>query len=314
MRASTAVPSLRISGLAKAYRGARGVVDINLTVRPGTVTGFIGANGAGKSTTLKCIVGLARPDAGRVELFGAPTSFEARKRIGFLAEERGLAAGERARNVIAFHARLKGMRRRDAFARADALLDRVGLGDRTRARVGELSKGNAQRVQLLCAIAHEPSLLVLDEPFSGLDPIAQAEVQSLFSDFRARGGAILYSTHSMAFAERLCDHVVIVADGRTVFEGPVAEAAQHAGHGVYVTTDDATQLKLVVAELGGHAEALAARFGEALRWKVVLPPQVPYVSLMRALSDRGVSMHGFEPMKADLEGAFWALAAKRVAA
>jgi ABC-2 type transport system ATP-binding protein len=310
----SADPPLRVSALAKAYGASRGVLDVSLTVRSGSVTGFIGANGAGKSTTLKCIVGLATQDAGDIELFGAPASFERRKRLGFLSEERGLAAQERARDVVAFHARLKGLGRKDAYARADALLERVGLGGRTRARIGELSKGNAQRVQLLCAIAHNPALLVLDEPFSGLDPIAQAEVQSLFSDFRARGGAILFSTHSMAVAERLCDDIVILAEGRTVFQGPVAAAAAHAGHGVYVTTDDVGPLRAVVAELGGQAEAFHSQYGDALRWRVTLPEQVPYVALMRALAEREVAVHGFEPIKADLEGAFWSLAGERAAA
>ncbi|HEX7885975.1 MAG TPA: ATP-binding cassette domain-containing protein [Phenylobacterium sp.] len=303
-----------MNSLAKRYSGGRGIVDVSLSVRAGSVTGFIGANGAGKSTTLKSIVGLSQPDSGSIELFGAPASFETRKRIGFLAEERGLAAGERARDAIAFHGRLKGLARSDAYRRADALLSRVGLGERTRAKVGELSKGNAQRVQILCAIVHEPALLILDEPFSGLDPVSQAEVQSLFSDYRSRGGAILFSTHSMAVAERLCDDVVILAEGRTVFQGPVAAAAQHAAHGVYVTTDEAGPLQAIARELGGTAEPFSSRYGDALRWKVTLPTEVPYVALMRALADHGVAIHGFEPMKADLEGAFWSLAGNRAAA
>jgi ABC-2 type transport system ATP-binding protein len=309
----TAIP-LKISDLAKQYAGGRGVFDVSFTVQPGSVTGFIGANGAGKSTTLKCIVGLAEPDAGVVELFGETAGFAVRRRIGFLPEERGLAPRERARDAIAFHARLKGMERAGAYRRADHLLERIGLEGRTRARVGELSKGNAQRVQILCAIAHKPDLLILDEPFSGLDPIAQAEVQSLFSEYRAGGGAILFSTHSMSAAERLCDHVVIVSEGRTVFEGAVAEAAAHAPHGVNVTCSDDQGLLEVVARLGGEAQAFPGKMGEALRWRVLLPTHVPYPALMRAMAERGLPILGFEPIQADLEGAFWSLASKRKAA
>jgi ABC-2 type transport system ATP-binding protein len=307
-------PPLRVANLVKTYGSGRGVRDVSFQVAGGSITGFIGANGAGKSTTLKAIIGLIRPDAGVVELFGRPNSFAARARLGFLPEERGLVPRDRASDAIAFQARLKGYSRKDAYRRADMLLERVGLADRRRAPIRELSKGNAQRVQILCAIAHDPALLVLDEPFTGLDVIAQAEVQSLFSEFRSKGGAILFSTHSMQVAERLCDHVVVMADGRSVFEGPLAEATAQAPHGVYVTVDDETTLMEVVRGLGAKAEPFAGKMGEALRWRVLLPSNVPYPALMRALADRQLAVYGFEPIQADLEGAFWALAGERAAA
>src|SRR4051794_39197264 len=127
---------LRVAGLAKQYAGGRGVRDISFTVAPGSVTGFIGVNGAGKSTTLKCIMGLARADAGEIEIFGQPASFAARKGLGFLPEERGLAPRERARDAVAFHARLKGVKRGEAYRRADELLERIGLEARRCARIG----------------------------------------------------------------------------------------------------------------------------------------------------------------------------------
>jgi ABC-2 type transport system ATP-binding protein len=305
---------LRVSRLTKRYPKGVGLHDISFALSAGSVTGFIGANGAGKSTTLRCVMGLTEPDSGTVELFGRPASFAARRRVGFLPEERGLAPRERARDVIAFNARLKGVERRAAYARADRLLERIGLGDRLRARIGDLSKGNAQRVQILCAIAHQPDLLVLDEPFSGLDPMAQAEVQSLFSEFRSGGGAILFSTHAMSVAERLCDQIVIVSEGRTVFSGDAAEVAAHAPHGVYVTCEDDAALLEIVASLGGEAQAFPGKIGEALRWRVLLPQQVPYPALMRAMADRALAVHGFDPIQADLEGGFWSLSTVRKAA
>jgi len=301
-------PALFVSGLRKDHGGGRGVLGADFTVPCGSVTAFIGVNGAGKSTTLKCIMGLARPDAGEIRVFGALANFESRRAIGFLPEERGLAPRERARDVIAFYGRLKGMSRRAGLRRADALLERIGLGARGRAQIGELSKGNAQRVQILCSIVHEPALLILDEPFSGLDPIAQSEVQALFAEHRSGGGAILFSTHSMASAEQLCDRVVALSRGRTVFEGDVAAATGRAPHGAYVTVVDDAALLAVSAALGGEAQALAGRMGEALRWRVLLPAHVPYVALMRELASREVAVLGFEPIQANLEGAFWALA------
>jgi ABC-2 type transport system ATP-binding protein len=234
----TSCAPLKVRGLAKRFGGGRGIEDVCLEAPAGCITGFIGVNGAGKSTTLRCILGLLRPDAGEIRLFGRPADDLARRQIGFLPEERGLFPRERAREAIAFHGRLKGMDRKSALRAADALLERIGLGGRERARIESLSKGNAQRVQVLCALVHQPRLLVLDEPLSGLDPVAQAEMLSLFAEIRSAGGAILFSTHSMAAAETLCDRVVMLAGGRTVFEGQVAEASRRAPHGAVVVTAD----------------------------------------------------------------------------
>ena len=302
------VPALRVRGLAKRFDRGGGVDDVNLTIPAGTVAGFIGVNGAGKSTTLRCILGLLTPDAGEISLFGGDATPNTRRRIGFLPEERGLFAREKARDVVAFNARLKGLDRKAAYASADRLLERIGLGARRDARIGELSKGNAQRVQILCALAHQPDLLILDEPLSGLDPVAQSEVISLFAEFRAAGGAILFCTHSMSAAETLCDRVAILAGGRTVFEGPVADATAEAPHGALVVTSDHEGLVAAARSLGGDAVALAESLGEALRWRVTLPREVTHPVLLRALAERAVPLFSFEPIKPDLEAAFWRFA------
>jgi ABC-2 type transport system ATP-binding protein len=302
---------LEAIGLAKRFGPGRGVEDVSLSVPCGSVTAFIGANGAGKSTTLRCILGLIRPDAGRVSLFGGPATKKSRRLVGFLPEERGLAPRDRVRDVIAFHARLKGLGRKEALDAADALLRRVGLAERARDQVGSLSKGNAQRVQLLCAIAHAPKLLILDEPLSGLDPIAQGDVLALFSEFRADGGAILFSTHSMATAEALSDRVVMLANGRTVFEGSLADAAGRAPHGAIVVTSDGESLLLAARAVGGDAHPMASdiscREGEAVRWRVVLPANVTHPALLRALAEHSAPILAFTPIRSDLEGAFWDL-------
>jgi len=302
-------PHLEITRLAKQFAGGAGISDVAMTVPAGGITGFIGVNGAGKSTTLRCIVGLLTPDAGEIRLFGRPADAEGRRRIGFLPEERGLFPRDRARDVIAFYARLHGVARREAYAEADRLLERIGLGARRRDRIGDLSKGNAQRVQILCALAHRPELLILDEPFSGLDPIGQAEVMSLFAEYRAAGGAILFSTHAMAAAERLCDRIVMLAGGRTVFQGSVAEVSQKAPHGATVVTPDSEGLIEVARSLGGQAHPVSASLGDAACWRVLLPREITEPVLIRALATQGVSIHSFEPIKANLEGAFWDLAA-----
>ncbi len=183
-----------------------------------------------------------------------------------------------------------------------------------------MSKGNAQRVQILCALAHAPDLLILDEPLSGLDPVAQSDVLSLFAEFRAGGGAILFSTHSMSAAESLCDQVVILAAGRTVFEGPLDEVSAAAPHGAVVVTSDDRGLLAAAAAVGGEARPMSARgggasrMGEAARWRVILPRQVTHPALMRALAEHAVPIFAFEPIKPDLEGAFWDIATTPVAA
>jgi ABC-2 type transport system ATP-binding protein len=309
--ASVTRTALEVRNLAKRFPGGRGLDDVSLSVPAGSITAFIGANGAGKSTTFRCILGLTAPDAGEVRLFGRPADASARRRIGFLAEDRGLAATDRARDVIAFNARLKGLGRREAFAAADRLLERVGLGGRGRERIEALSKGNAQRVQLLCALAHAPDLLILDEPLSGLDPVTQSDILSFFAEIRAAGTAILFSTHSMAAAENLCDRVVMLSAGKTVFEGPIDAVRDGAAHGAVVVTTDREALIAAAASIGGEARPMtrhADRYnGLAQRWRVILPANTTHPALVRALAEFGAPVLAFTPIKADLEGAFWEL-------
>lgn len=304
-------PPLQLDDVAKRFGSREVLKGVSFEVPAGSITGFIGVNGAGKSTTLKCIMGILEPDGGRVTLRGGEPDFKSRSRIGFLAEERGLALRERVREVIAFHAALKGTPWAEALRRADALLERIGLQHRGKSRVGDLSKGNAQRIQLLCALAHGPTLLVLDEPFSGLDPVGQSEIQTLFDEHRATGGSILLSTHGMAVAEKLCDRVVILSGGRAVFEGDVEAATALAPHGAYVSVDDDQALLEIAASLGGQATPFPSKLGSVMRWQVQLPQTVPYVSLVRALALRQVGVHGFEPIEASLEGAFWSMASEK---
>jgi len=309
---SHAADLLEVSGLAKRFAGG-GISDVSLSVPPDSITGFIGANGAGKSTTLRCVLGLIRPDAGVIRLFGGAADTVARNRIGFLPEERGLFPHERAREAIAFHGRLKGLGRREALARADRLLERIGLGSRGRDRLEALSKGNVQRVQVLCALVHEPQLLLLDEPLTGLDPVGQAEMLSLIAEFRGKGGAVLFSTHSMAAAESICDRVVMLAAGRTVFEGLLPDAAALAPHGAIVVTSDGEGLAAAASAVGGKVFPLGSVNAEAMRWRVVLPRHVTHPALVRALAERNVPLLNFQPIRPGLEGAFWQLAEQRPA-
>jgi len=215
---------VQASGLIKHY-GQRRVVDgVDLAVPQGAVYGVLGPNGAGKTTTLRMLLGIIEPDGGSRHLLGTAHPRLARTRIGYLPEERGLYPAMTARETIAFMGALRGLPWREGRARADRMLEEAGLGHAAGQKIRKLSKGMAQLVQLLGAIVHRPELIVLDEPFSGLDPVNQEKLEGLILAERARGATILFSTHVMAHAQRLCDRLAIIANGRRCFEGTVADA------------------------------------------------------------------------------------------
>jgi ABC-2 type transport system ATP-binding protein len=217
-------PAIIASGLVKRF-GDRSVVDgIDLVVPRGAVYGVLGPNGAGKTTTLRMLLGIIEPDSGTRTLLGTPHPRDASDRVGYLPEERGLYPAMKAREAIAFMGALRGLPWREGRARAGTLLESAGLGHASDEKIRKLSKGMAQLVQLLGSIVHEPDLLVLDEPFSGLDPVNQERLEALILKERDRGATILFSTHVMAHAQRLCDRLAIIAGGKRRFEGTVNEA------------------------------------------------------------------------------------------
>ena len=211
-------------GLVKFFGGRAVVRGVDLHVPTGAIYGVLGPNGAGKTTSLRMLLGIVEPDGGERYVLGRAHPREASDRIGYLPEERGLYPAMRAREAIAFMGALRGLPWREGRRRASTLLDRVGLGDAADTKIRKLSKGMAQLVQLLGSIVHAPDLLVLDEPFSGLDPVNQEKLEALIRAERDRGATVLFSTHVMAHAERLCDRLAIIARGRRRFEGTVEEA------------------------------------------------------------------------------------------
>ena len=199
---------IRLEGVTKRYGGFTAVNDLSFAVRPGEIYGFLGQNGAGKTTTLRMLMDIVPQTSGTIRVLGADRPRRVRSRVGYLPEERGLYRKMKARDSIAYFARLKGVDAKTARARADALLEEFGLGAFARSKIEALSKGMAQKVQLLGVVAHEPDLLILDEPFSGLDPVNQKVLEDMIADLRAKGATLVFSTHVMAHAERLCDGFV----------------------------------------------------------------------------------------------------------
>ena len=216
--------ALTATELVKNFGAKRAVDGVDIAVPQGSIYGILGPNGAGKTTTLRMLLGIIDPDSGRRELLGTTRPRSVSDRVGYLPEERGLYPGMKAREAIAFMGALRGLPWAEGRVRADAMLTDAGLGHAAGDKIKKLSKGMAQFVQLLGSIVHRPELIVLDEPFSGLDPVNQERLEALILAERDRGATILFSTHIMSHAERLCDRLAIIAGGRRRYEGSVAEA------------------------------------------------------------------------------------------
>ena len=208
-------------GLVRTFGDVRAVDGVDLVVRPGGLTGFVGGNGAGKTTTMRMVMGLLRPDAGEVLWDGRPMTDADRRRFGYMPEERGLYPKQKVADQLAYLGRLSGMTTAAAREAVDRHLERFDLSDRAGDRVEALSLGNQQRVQIIAALLHGPAALVLDEPFSGLDPAAVDAMADILRDHAASGVPVLFSSHQLDLVERLCDHLIVLARGRVVAQGAV---------------------------------------------------------------------------------------------
>jgi ABC-2 type transport system ATP-binding protein len=216
--------ALTLDGVSKRYGEFQAVKDLSFEVGKGTICGFLGPNGAGKTSTIRMILGLQGVSAGRIGILGADDGRKVRDRIGFLPEERGLYKKMTPVDAIAFFGSLKGLPIGEGRRRAKEMLDAQGLGAAKRKKMKELSKGMAQKVQLIASVVHRPEFVILDEPFSGLDPVNQQGLEAVIRGLAADGATVLFSTHVMQHAERLCDKVVLLARGQKAFEGTVSEA------------------------------------------------------------------------------------------
>jgi ABC-2 type transport system ATP-binding protein len=212
-------PLLILEGVSKSYGEVHAVEDVSLAIPRGTIYGFLGPNGAGKTTTIRAIMGIILPDRGKIRLAGRPLTATTRDRVGYLPEERGLYRKMKCLDQLAYLAELKGVPRREARRRADAWLDRLGLGDWKQRKVDALSKGMQQKIQFAATFIFEPDLVILDEVFSGLDPLNIELLRSMILDERDKGTTIIFSTHMLAEAEKICDAICLIADGRKILDG-----------------------------------------------------------------------------------------------
>ena len=297
--------AIEARGLVKTFGDMRAVDGIDLSVPVGRIFGVLGPNGAGKTTTLRMLLGIIDPDAGHRTLLGHARPLDAAAQVGYLPEERGLYPSMVAREAIAFMGALRGLPLAEGRRRADMLLDEHGLGHAARKQVRTLSKGMAQTVQLLGTLVHRPRLIVLDEPFSGLDALNQGRLERLIHAQADDGVTVLFSTHVIAHAERLCERIAIIAGGRVRFEGAVDEARDRLRPQVRLRTRGTE---------GPWRGALPADAALADRdWRFELPA-AGIEPLLRALMDGDAGIESLSIERPGLHDAFVAIAGAQAAA
>jgi ABC-2 type transport system ATP-binding protein len=221
--AETAGQGLQIANISKRFADIQAVSNISLNVPRGSLVGFLGPNGSGKTTTMRAVVGMVKLDAGSITWDRMPIDESVRTRIGYMPQERGLYARMGVKDQVIYFGRLAGMSKSDASARAEYWLERLGVSERSDALVQDLSGGNQQRVQLAVSLVHDPDLLILDEPFAGLDPVAVETMGSIIAERSAAGASVLFSSHQLDLVEDLSKEVVIVADGEMLASGSIQD-------------------------------------------------------------------------------------------
>ena len=294
-------PILSLQNVSKSFAGKAAVKDVSFDVGNGEIVGFLGPNGAGKTTSLRMALGLIKPDSGTVSLFGKAPGPHNFGRIGFLPEERGLYKKQTAREAVAHMAQLNGMKRKAAFKRADEMLIRYGLGEARRKKNKDMSKGMAQKVQLLAAIAHNPEFYILDEPFSGLDPVNQQVLEGVVREIAAQGHTIIFSTHVMEHAERLCDRIILMSQGQKYFDGPTAEALAKAPRRLVIGSADA-RFKEMLSPFTQTTESVD---GDDI--SIVMKDTVDAQDILVKAVDQNIKLTRFEPQRATLHEAFVAM-------
>src|SRR6476660_2454941 len=290
--------------LVKDFNDTRAVDGVSLAVPSGTIFGLLGPNGAGKTTILRMLLGIIDPSSGTRRVLGYDRPLDAATEIGYLPEERGLYPAMTAREAIAFMGALRGLPLGEGRRRADALLAEHGLGDWSKKSIRTLSKGMAQIVQLLGTIIHKPRLIVLDEPFAGLDAINQAKLEELIRRETRNGATVIFSTHVIAHAERLCEHIAIIAKGKVAFDGRVDEARARLRPIVRLRTR---------ASEGPWREAIpsgARREGDEYVFEL---PEGGPEPLLKALIDGGAGIETLAIERPGLHDAFVAIAGSAAA-
>jgi len=277
--------AVEVNHLHKSYADVTAVHDLTFSVEPGEILGLIGPNGAGKSSTIKIILDFMKPDSGDVKIFGKQMDEAFKNQIGYMPEERGLYKRLTAIDLILYLASLKGMDRAGAEKRANVLLEQTGMLENIKKKNKEMSKGMGQLIQFIITVIHDPDLIIMDEPFSGLDPVRTETIQSIIGDLRDDGKAIILSTHQMTKVEELCDRVLMINKGRTVLYGDIMESREKfRRNSVLVSVD---------GDLGDLPGVIEIKPGKDSVELVLAADTTPQIILDR-LRERGITINQFE--------------------
>ena len=295
---SNNLPTVFIDHISKTFGEFTAVNDLSLSVYPGRIFGLLGPNGAGKTTTIRMIVNIMAPDSGRIQVFGQQITPTLQDRIGYLPEERGLYRKMKVGDQIKYFAALKNVKTDEAERRVDRWLTRLQLSDWKHRRTRELSKGMQQKVQFLNAIVHEPELLILDEPFSGLDPVNVEVLKAIILELKAQGKTIIFSTHQMEVAERICDDICLINRSRKVLEGSIRQVKRGFSRNAVALRlqggDEVLRDTSLVSKLEYHSDGVEALLAEGA------DPQ----ALLKLLIDAGAKIEKFEMIEPSLHNIF----------
>ncbi len=290
--------TLRVESVSKRFGDFTAVEDLSFQVRSGRVFGFLGPNGAGKTTTIRMIVGITAPDEGRIQLFGQNFSYDLQERIGYLPEERGLYKKMKVQEQLRYFAALNGVSLADADRRLDLWLDIMKLADCKMKKTTDLSKGMSQKIQFISTVLHNPDLLILDEPFSGLDPINVEFMIEVVAELKAQHKTIIFSTHLMETAERLCDDIILINKSRKVIGGTLREVKEGFGKNLIalrsVGGSDVLEDKSLVAKITTHADEMEIELAENADAQI----------LLKKLIESGAAISKFEEIEPSLNDIF----------
>ena len=295
---STSAPTVTLTDVTKSFGEFTAVNGLSLAVRAGRIYGLLGPNGAGKTTTIRMIVNITAPDSGRIELFGQQITPELQDRIGYLPEERGLYKKMKIGEQLKFFAELKNVRGKEVERRIDAWLERMKLSDWKNKKALELSKGMQQKVQFITTILHEPDLLILDEPFSGLDPLSVELMKEIILKLKHDGKTIIFSTHQMEVAEKVCDDICLINRSRKVLEGSLRQIKEGFGRNSLALRieggDEVLQDPSLVTKIERHSDEM----------EVLLAPGASAQDLLKRLIGSGVTVGKFEMIEPSLNDIF----------
>jgi len=285
MRRDSIMSAVELNNICKSYNDHLVVNNVSFTVAQGEIFGLIGPNGAGKTTTLRMIMDIIKPESGEISILGENLNEDAKNRIGYLPEERGLYKKISVLQSLVYLASLKGMGNRPARSRAEELLQRVDMLPHQEKKIEELSRGMGQIIQFLATIIHDPQLLILDEPFAGLDPVNTQLLKEIILELRSQGRAIILSTHMMNEVEALCDRILMINKGRTVLYGELAEIkSRYRNNSVFLKFDGVL----------GEIEGVVSKKDHGEYVELFLDRETPPQKILGQLVSRGVEINQFE--------------------